>query len=477
MSARLILLAVVLGACAKSAPVESTVSADQVAVPVPGPPAVAPAPDPVRTELTNGVPVYTVAAPSLPLVSVRLMLPTGSIDDPADRQGLAALTTRMLSESAGSRSAIEQAAALDALAADLDFSVGRESLILQLDVHRDALADALPLAADALLRPAWSPDDFARVESQHISSVQAALDNNSVVAGRVADAQWWGPEHPYGRPHDGTVASASDTLITHLKAWHTEHIHAGGAAFVVVGAVEPDQATELLDAHFGSMPATARSKRELAAPVATEGVAIVDRPGSSQTVISVVLPGEGANDPQRAPIDAVQTILGGSFTSRLNRRLREELGYTYGARMSVTRYRHGGVISVRVSVRADATADALVELLALLRAAQTDGVTAAEAARGRAQLITSAVDSSETRAGLAEVLVAELASGHTPDALGAYLQQVDALEAKSVSRAASTVRTGAASIVLVGDRAEIEGELVGRGFTELGAAEPLGLTP
>ena len=448
----------VAGACApKAAP-------DLSVVPTPGPPRIAAAPNPVVTKLQNGVPVYTIEAPSLPLVSVRLVMPTGTVDDPAARGGLASVGTTMLGEAAGPRSSLEQAAALDALAASLGFSSGREATTMALDVHRDALSGALPLAADALLRPGFRDDDLARVREQHVAGLQSSYDNNGTIASLVAARTWWGEAHPYGRPGDGTPASVEAITMDDLRAWHQGQIHAGGAAFVVIGAITPAEATSALDAHFGAMEARPRPARTVGAPAAAGGIVLVDRPGSTQTIVSVTLPGSGTDGPMRAEIEALRTILGGSFTSRLNRRLREELGYTYGARMSVTRLRGGGVIGAGAAVRADATGAAVSELLTLLRAARDSGVDAAEAARGRAQMITGEVDGSETRSGLAGVVLRELVDGREPASRAAYLAQVDALTAEAVTAAAAKLDVDGALIVLVGDAAVVRPQLEAAGL-------------
>lgn len=461
---RIMLLALLLTGCTPKqvSPPEPAVSTSEV--PVPGPPKAFTPAAPVQGELSNGIPVYVVEQPSLPLVSVRLLLPTGTSNDPVDKAGRTTLGTSMLDEAAGPRTSLEQAAALDAIATSVGIGSGRESTTLYIDTHRDTLAEALPLAADALLRPAFLADDFERVHQQHISGLRSALDNNSVVAGLVGSAQWWGAEHPYGIPSRGSLTTAGGLTLQDLREWHSQEIHAGGAAIVVVGDVAAADVTALLDRHFGSWEARSRAAREFVAPQAASGVVLVDKPGASQTVISIILPGQGVADPQRAELDAVRTILGGSFTSRLNRRLREELGYTYGARMSVTRFLHGGTMGAGASVRTDATADALSEFMQLLRAARDRGVSAQEAHRGRAQMITSAVDGAETRSGLAAVLGSEIIDGRSPDQIAAYLARVDALDADAISAAARAIDPDKALVILVGDRAEIEPSLIEKGF-------------
>lgn len=464
----LVLAGVVLVGCgpkaAPDAPTEPATAAFPPR-PEPGPPAAYTPPDPVQTQLSNGIPVYTVNDSGLPLVSVRLMIPTGSANDPAGLAGRAALGASMLGEGAGERTNLEQAAALEALAADLSFGLRREATTLALDVKADRLEAALPLAADALLRPRFDKEEWSRVHKQHLTLLAASLDDNRTVAGQVSQSLWWGAEHPYGTPSDGTPESAEKVGLKAVKQWHASELHAGGAAFVVVGDVTSARATELLNAHFGSWKAKDRAKVEIPAAAAAPGMVFIDRPGSTQTVFNLVLPGIDTSQ-SRAALDVGATIMGGSFTSRLNRRLREELGFTYGARMRKGSMRGGGVVRVSSSIRGDATADAMVEIKALLDGAASEGFTPAEVARGRAQVLAGVVDGAETRAGLAGMMLNELIGGQSLDKLGDEIAAVDGIQASAVGSAAKGFGLDGALIVLVGDKSKVEAALSEKGFGE-----------
>lgn len=437
--------------------------------PTPGAPAVFTPPTPTSAQLPNGIAVHVVSDDSLPLLSVRLVLPTGAVDDPAGKYGLGALGASMLSEGAGERTALEQAAALDGLASKLSFQSGRETLTMALDTHRDRLAEALPLAADALLRPRFDDDDWSRVHDQHLNGLLSAQDNPVRVAGLVSARQFFGADHPYGTPADGTVESAKAVSLADARSWHADNVHAGGAAFVVVGDVKAAEVTALLEQHFGAWEARERPAREFPAAAAGARKIIVDKPGSSQTVVSVLATAPPSTAPGRAALDVGRTIMGGSFTSRMNRRLREELGYTYGARMSVRRMRHGGYISSGASVRGDATADSVAELTALLGAAASEGFTEAEIGRGRAQNLTDIVDSAETRSGLASLYASEIAGGRTPADVASWLKELDSIDAATAKAAASAFDPASSMIVLVGDWSVIEAPLAEKGFEEFEA--------
>lgn len=411
--------------------------------------------------LENGLRVYVIAQPSLPLVSMRLHMPVGSASDPAGKAGLASLTGSMLGEGAGDRDTLAQAAALEELAASLQIGVRREATTLALDVHADRFKDALPLASDALLRPRMDTEEWERISAQHETLLKASLDDNRTVAGQVATRIFWGENHPYALPTDGTPQSVSTITLEDVVGFHRDHLHAGDASIVIVGDVDWSEVEPALNAEFGEWKSGERAGTEMPAAARPAGVYAVDRPGSTQTVFQVLMPGISSTEP-RADLDIAATIMGGSFTSRLNRRLREELGYTYGASMRKGSMRQGGTVTVGSNIRADVTGEAYDELQTLLGTAASDPMSDAEVERGRAQVLSRVVDRVETRSGLAGVLLEELIAGRQLDAFSGYVQSVDGANVDSVSRAASGFVPGDAIIILVGDGKQVAAALAER---------------
>ncbi|MFT7518458.1 MAG: zinc protease [Kiritimatiellia bacterium] len=462
-----LMCAVALTACAgPSVAPGLVVAAEFPDRPTPGEPAAFTPVAPQELQLSSGMKVFVLADDSLPLVSLRLMVPTGSANDPSDKPGLGSLGAAMMSEAAGERTSLEQAAALNALAASAGASLGRERLILSLDCHADEFDDVLPLVADAWLRPAMSKDDWSRVHDQHINGLKASLDNNGVVARRVAFSTWFGGEHPYGTPSSGTVSSLQSISLADVQAWHGAQVHAGGASIVIAGNVDKDTIVETLNAHFGQWDVSERAVVEVQKASAPTGLFIVDRPGSAQTSIQVLANGPTASQGDRVPLDAVRVIMGGSFTSRLNRRLREELGYTYGARMSVHRHLHAGVVQSAALVRTDATAHSLQEFTRLWQEAHDTGFSGEELAKARGQMVTGAVDAAETRAGLAQLYADELAAGRSPSAVTEYVASMAKVDKDVISASSTTwLDPKTAMVVMVGDLKVIGPELTKSGVT------------
>jgi zinc protease len=433
-------------------------------MPAAGVPAVWSPPSPVRVEMASGLPLYVREDHQLPLVSLRIEIPTGSVDDAA-RWGTAALTAAMLEESSGGLTSLQRAAALERLAAQFSVGVGREWTTVALDVHRDRLAEALPLVADALLRPSFAAEDWERVHQRHITGLEQDQDDNATVASVVAPRILFGDAHPYGHPVSGTPTTARAVDLEAVKSFFASQFHAGGAAFVVVGDVDPATVKQSLETSFGAWKSQARAPRTYAAAAPRPGRFFVDSPDSTQTVLRVVMPGPSGTDPARDAADLARVVLGGSFTSRLNQKLREEKGYTYGARVGISRWLRGGMASASSSVRGDATAPALTDLIGVLDGARKEGFLPNELDKARAQALADLVESAESRSNVAGLYTMEIDQGRDPLNISAAGSAVMAVDAAAMQRATEQFLDPArATIVLVGDKAAVMNDLDKAGF-------------
>jgi zinc protease len=422
-------------------------------LPVPGPiPRWSP-PAPGRRELLGGRAVlYSHTDHGLPLVSVRVHVPVGSADDPEGAWGTAALAIAMANESAGDRTSLERAAAFDRLAARFLAQAGREWTTFGVDVHRDRLLPALDLLADSLLRPQMIADDWARVHERHVTGIEQSLDDNNVVASILAPRLLLGDGHACAHPVDGTVATAEAITRESAAAFYADRVARGPIAVVLVGDIDADAVAARLEAILAPWPDRPANARPPMPPAGPPKRYFVDRPESTQTVIRWLAPAD-APETDRWPLELARVVLGGSFTSRLNQRLREEKGYTYGARLGVVRLGRTGVVSAGASVRADATGHAVADVLDVLGKAR-DGFTEAERERAIAQALSDLVDAAESRAALAAAYGGELESGRDPRAVATF---ADALAGVSLSAMHAVTQRWLdpehGAIVLVGDAA------------------------
>ncbi len=426
-------------------------------------------PTPAAVSLSNGAGIWVLAAPSLPLVTVTLWVPGGAAVDAVGKEGTAALADRLLTQGAGKRDARAFATAVEQLGVQMDVTTGRRASTITLSFAAEKLAPALDLLADMVLRPTLTKADYAREHGLAISDLRQAQDEPVAVATKVANAAWFGPNHPYGRPPEGTVAGMSATTRKDVVAYHKATWNAAGARFTVTGAITPEQVTAALEPRLGK-PWKARTAPAIVLPPVpahdASPILLVDKPGSAQTMFYLVFSGLPIGDPGLAAARSGTIALGGTFTSRLNGLLREKLGYTYGVRAKVESFPGAGVQSIGTRIRTDVTAEGMTALVGELTRIR-EGISAEELTKARGAYRQDMVEAMESRAGAALTFAPYQAAGLGPAALGLELSAMAAVALDDVKSAMAAYDPAKAVVVLVGDKAVIEGPLVNAGFDKI----------
>jgi predicted Zn-dependent peptidase len=422
---------------------------------------------PVTFQLANGMTVHHWRRSELPLISARLLLRNGAAGEPAGKAGLAELTAEMLDEGAGTLGAVDFAKALEALGAELDTGVGRETTIVELTALARNFEPALALLADAVRRPRFEDREWKRVQDLHVEGLKQDLDEPGIVASRVAMRAFFGDDHPYGRPTVGTVDSAAGLTLADITGWHRQCYRPSQAVLLVAGDIAPDQLRARLDKAFGDWTDPSGSAPpaapQLAAP-AHKGldVIIVDRPDAVQTVVQFIMPAPPYGDPRRIDLDLLGTILGGTFTSRLNRNLREDKGYTYGARCGYAMDRALGYFTAGARVRADVTGASLAEFLKEFSSLRSGNVSPEEGGKARA---ARRMDLMESFAGLEGILssaTALIINDRPFSGLAEDLQLMNKASPEQLNRQAyDAVPLEKGLLVLLGDKDVIRAQLAG----------------
>lgn len=472
-------------ACGLKKPPVAAEPAVPVAAPEPPPDLLGPRPaigadvpfTPPKVEtgtLSNGVALWVVPAPSLSLVTVRLQVKGGAALDPAGKEGRAALSDRLMSQGAGKLSAEAFSELVDRLGIQLDVGTGRTSSVITMSMRKEVVPQALDLLADMVLRPTYGKADVERERDLAVGDVQMSLDDLPTVAGRLAWAEWFGAGHPYGKPTDGTVAGLGKLGQKDLQDYHKLAWQAGGASFTVTGATTVQEISSLLDKRFGEWKGSASAPLVVpAAPSHHDApILLVDMPGSAQTMFYLVFPGPSIADADLAPARTGTIALGGTFTSRLNALLREKRGYTYGVRAGVEALPAAGVLSIRTRIRADVTANAMKDIVDELTKIRA-GITDEELGKARGAYKQDQVEAMESRAGMAGVYGMWQSLGMGPDALANDLAAMQSVTRDRVTPAMARYDLSEALVVLVGDRAKIEGPLKEAGFTRIEVRKPL----
>jgi zinc protease len=424
--------------------------------PAPGPAPALALPSPVQRSLPNGLTVVYVARPGLPIVHATLVSRGGMADDPAAQPGLAAFAAEMLDEGAAGRTSLELAEAIEALGATLTTGAGWDAAQVGLGVLRRNLPQALQLMADVVFRPDFPEQEIRRIRDERLTELARARDEPRAVAGNAFASLLYGAEHPYGR----LVTSESVRRIDRnaLTDFHGRFFRPGSATLVLVGDVD-ESLHSVVERSFGAWqsgqaPAPAPVTRPAEQP---SRIFLIDRPQAAQSEIRIGHPAVARDNPDFFALTVLNTMLGGSFTSRLNRNLRETHGYTYGAGSSFAMRRGPGPFLASSAVVTAKTDSAVIQFFHELNRIRDEPVPADELERAKNFVALGLPQGLETSAQVAGRM-AELAIYGLPfDYYNTYVERVMAVTAEDLQRVARQhIRPDRSSVVIVGDRQTIE---------------------
>jgi predicted Zn-dependent peptidase len=364
----------------------------------------------------------------------------------------------MLDEGAGTRSALEIADAIDFLGANLATTSTSDASAVRLNVPVSRLREALPIMADVALRPTFPMQDLERLRQERLTALLQARDDPAAVAPLAFARVVYGNTHRYGAGQQGTEATLKAFTPQDLKAFHGAMYQPSNATLIVAGDVTADAVMPMLQEQFGSWKGTATVRRTPVAQApqltATQ-VTLVDVPMAEQSQIRIGWVGVPRSTPDYFAIQVLNTILGGSFTSRLNQNLREQHGYTYGASSRFDMRLSAGPFQAGAGVQTDKTSESLTEFFKELNGITT--ISADDLTRAKNYVALGFPAEFETIADLASHLE-ELAIYKLPDDyFQKYVPNVQAVTAAAVQKAAATyIQPKKFAVVVVGDRKVIE---------------------
>ena len=419
-------------------------------------------PLPAQFKLANGVPVYYWHKPSLPLMTLSIRLKRGAAQDPPAKAGLAELTADMLDEGAGSRDAAALTNDLEMLGAQLGTGADYEGTTLSLTSLEQKFEPALRLLSDVVAKPKLAAGDWKRIKELHLESLAQEDDDPATVARKIASREFFGPEHPYSRPVDGSAKSVAAISLADVKAAYKRTVVPKGAAIYASGSLSPEQLKSLLNARLGRWnsdvtPVDAQLPR---ARATGQRLLIVDRPGAVQTVIRILMPTEAFSSPNRYALTELGVAMGGTFTSRINRNLREDKGYTYGANLSYAFSKPVSYLVAATSVRSDVTGASIKEILAEIQKVRAGDLTEEEASKARNSVRMDLISSVSTIQGLVATAIAHVENGIPIQQISSEMAKFSNVNLTALNSIAKTgIPIERAVIVLVGDRNQIEQQL------------------
>ena len=333
-----------------------------------------------REELPNGLALLHARHGDLPLVTLSLVIDAGAIEEPDARAGLAYMTANALASGTSRRSADEIAWAIESLGIHLESHAGWDAAYVRMTVPTGRLQEAAELFAEVVRDPVFPEGEITRLREQQLAGILQRRKQPGTLAGDAAARAIFAADVPWSRPLPGSSTTVAELTRAEVGAFHRARYSPVSAALIVVGNIERAAARALAERWFGDWQGPTTSRREVVVRSAGEErrVVVVDRPGAVQSEIRIGHVGLARTTPDYFPLVVMNTVLGGSFTSRLNMNLREKHGFTYGVRSGFTMRRAPGPFLVQTAVANEVTARAIEEALREIDAVRERGVTAAE---------------------------------------------------------------------------------------------------
>ncbi|NOT26916.1 MAG: insulinase family protein [Acidobacteria bacterium] len=420
-----------------------------------------------RHTLANGLQVRTVEHMTVPVVTMVLDVEGGSLADPHGREGLAALTADMVDEGVGELSTIDISDAMARIGADYSADVGSDTTRFTLTTLTRFADRGASLLADLLMRPSMRHSDFDRVRQLRLDRLQQLKDSPAGVAER-AFLRLMYAEHPYGHLSIGTAAALGSVTLEEVVAFHVATFQPAHSTLVVVGPLSHEGLLGIAQKAFSGWSGFAPLVHTPASvvPHSPPRLAIVPRPGAAQSQLRIGHLSATRNTPDYRALLVMNAVLGGQFVSRINLKLREEKGYTYGARTGFDWHRGLSPFSLETSVHTAATADAIADCLTEFGAISgPKPPTSDELAMAKASLTKGYPRAFETAEQVARS-VGQLALYGLPDSyFEDFIPGVNAIGQEDVvDVAARYVDPSRAVTLIVGDYQAIEASLAPLGL-------------
>jgi zinc protease len=332
------------------------------------------------TSLANNVRVLAVPNSETPTVTIRASFAMGQRDEPAGKAGLTALTTALMREATLDHSAAEFAEELERIGASVSVSSGQYQTTVTVNTLTKHLDKAMSLMMERALRPALTEDDFNRIKSQTIEGLMASRKTPQGLAGRARQSVLYGPTHPLSYPGAGLPSTVESITLEDVKAYYAAHFPAHLTGITVSASLPPAEIITALGG-FAELEVTEayRAPIEDLPEIKGRTLYLVNQDGAAQSSMSTVQPSikyDALGDYYKAGL--ANFNLGGTFNSRINLNLREDKGYTYGARSGFSGGQEFGSFSVSAEVNKEATAASVTEVLNELESFAAEGMTEEE---------------------------------------------------------------------------------------------------
>ena len=416
---------------------------------------------PAGADKNGGAHMLVVEDHKLPLVTITVSMRAGSLFESAAKPGVAELTASQLDEGTQTKDYLQLAQATEKIGANLGASAGAERAVVSISGLSENTDELVALLADVLLHPTFPADRLMKAKFQAVARRSQEEFNPQFLSGQLTRQILYGASTPYGRPAP-TPAQIQSITADDLRAFYAEHYrNAPDTLIGVAGDVKAGDIEKKLAAALAGWPAASGADTALPAgtfqPEEKTAIYLVDRPGSAQTLLTFANLGIKRTDPDFFPLTVANYILGGSFNSRLNQDLREEKGYTYGVRSTVSAAKYPGTWTMGGSVRNAVTTPAVAGFYDEFAKMQSAPVTPGELEAAKRSIVGSFALTLENPANVLTRLLDVVDYGLPADYWDTYPQRIQAVTPADIERVTKTyLGTGRVQVIAVGEGKTIQ---------------------
>lgn len=329
-----------------------------------------------KATLSNGLKIILAPRVAVPVVRMQLMFDAGFAADQTVKPGTANLAMAMLDEGTKNRDALEISTQMAELGTGISSGASLDSSVVSLNSLKENLVPSIELFADIILNPTFPEDELERLKQQQLAAISQEKASPFGAGLRLLPRLLYGEGHAYSAPFSGSgdEASVASMNVADLKAYHQTWFKASNATLIVTGDITLDELVPLAEKHLAKLPTGDVPVKNISniAPLEQSVIYLVDRPGSVQSAIlsAKMLPKYGFDG--ELPLQLMNEVLGAGFNSRINMNLREDKGWSYGARSVINSTQAERPFITYARVQSDKTAESMQEIYKELKGIRSD---------------------------------------------------------------------------------------------------------
>ena len=318
-------------------------------------------PEAWTVQLDNDLEVYGIEQTELPLVNFSLVIEGGHLLDDLSKNGVANLMTDILMEGTANKTPAELEEEIDLLGANIYMYTTNETIVIRGNTLKRNFNKTMDLVQEILLEPRWDEKEFERIKTSTINGIKRNEADPNWIANNVYNKILYGENHPFAYPTPGTVESVEALTIEDLKEYYNKYFSPTVSNFHIVGNVTRDEALaslEGIETNWAPKEVTI-PEFEVTNDRDKASLYFVDVPDAKQSVINIGYIALPRTNQDYFPAEVMNYKLGGSFSGNVNLILREEKGYTYGARSGFSGSKIPGTFTASSSVRTNTTGESV----------------------------------------------------------------------------------------------------------------------